>query len=183
VEVMSRIIAFVILILLSPLFLFITVLIILSSKGPPFFLQRRIGQYEKSFRIIKFRTMRKGMCSIPGRGKDGDWEARITPVGRFLRNSRLDELPQLINVIKGDMSFIGPRPLIRSEGSIHYWRKIMRVYDVKPGLTCLAHLRGVPSFEGREMAKLDLYYVQNRTPGLNFRIVSLTLIFIVRGGK
>ena len=132
------IIALVSLILLSPIFFIIAIFIKIDSKGPVFFKQIRVGRYNKDFKIFKFRTMqidsdKKGLLTIGGR------DPRVTKVGYFLRKSKLDELAQLINIVKGDMSFVGPRPEVRCYVKL-YSEEQMKVLDFRPGITDIASI-------------------------------------------
>jgi len=127
------------LIVLSPLFLIIAVWIKLDSRGPVFYRQTRVGRYNKDFRIFKFRSMRVGsdkgsLVTIGGR------DSRITRSGYFIRKFKIDELPQLINVVMGDMSLVGPRPEVRHY--VDYWKaEQMHVLDVRPGITDPASIK------------------------------------------
>jgi len=126
------------LLLLLPFFLLVTLLIKLDTKGPVFYLQERIGKGGKPFKIFKFRTMvvnadKKGLLSL------GKKDSRITRVGRFLRKTKFDELPQLINVLKGDMSFVGPRPEVKKYTDL-YTPEQREVLQVRPGITDYASL-------------------------------------------
>ncbi|MCX7697220.1 MAG: sugar transferase [Bacteroidales bacterium] len=125
-------------ILLLPVFLIISILIIATSKGGPFYLQTRVGRYGKLFKIIKFRTMykksdQKGLLTV------GMRDPRITPVGFFLRKTKLDELPQLFNILLGHMSFVGPRPEVPKYVEL-YTEKQKKILTVRPGLTDYASL-------------------------------------------
>ncbi len=167
---------------LTPLFLAIAVAIWLDSPGPVFFLQRRYGFNQETFRIVKFRSMR---VTEDGRGvrQATRNDPRVTRVGRFIRRSNIDELPQLLNVIRGDMSLVGPRPhaLIHNQ---HYERSIAdyaRRHNVKPGITGWAQihgLRGEITSEGmmRLRVEHDLYYIDNWTMGLDLRVMAMTLL-------
>ena len=126
------------LLLLSPLFLLVAILIKFNSKGPIFFKQIRVGRNEKDFKIYKFRTMfidsdRKGLLTV------GFKDSRVTSIGYYLRKFKLDELPQLINVLIGDMSFVGPRPEVRKYVNL-YSKSQKKVLEVKPGITDLASI-------------------------------------------
>jgi lipopolysaccharide/colanic/teichoic acid biosynthesis glycosyltransferase len=118
---------------LTPLFLMISLIIPLDSRGPVFFLQTRVGKNNRDFRLIKFRTMRKDAWKEGGL-TIGAHDRRITRVGRFLRNGKLDEIPQLINVLKGDMSLVGPRPELRKYVDL-YTVDQRKVLSVRPGIT------------------------------------------------
>ena len=132
------IIAIIGLILFLPVLLVVTILIKLDSEGPVFFKQSRVGRYNADFKIFKFRTMfidseKKGLLTIGGK------DPRVTKIGYFLRKSKLDELAQLINVVLGDMSFVGPRPEIRDYVKL-YTEEQMKVLNVRPGITDLASI-------------------------------------------
>ena len=127
------------LIVLSPIFLIVSILIKIDSKGPVFFKQKRVGQYENIFNIFKFRTMVHNAENIGSQitiGKD----SRITKIGKILREYKLDELPQLINVFIGNMSFVGPRPEVLKYVSF-YTEKEKEIFEIKPGITDLASIK------------------------------------------
>lgn len=127
------------LLLLSPLFLIVAIWIRLDSPGPVFYRQTRVGRYNKDFRLLKFRSMRvgsdkKGLITVGGR------DPRVTRSGYWIRKYKLDELPQLINVFKGDMSLVGPRPEVRKYVDL-YTPEQLHVLDVRPGITDMASIR------------------------------------------
>jgi lipopolysaccharide/colanic/teichoic acid biosynthesis glycosyltransferase len=127
------------LMLLTPLLLLISFIIIIDSKGPVLFIQGRVGKNNKDFNIYKFRTMRiqsesKGLLTL------GNHDSRITQVGYFLRRYKIDEFPQLLNILKGDMSFVGPRPELRYYVNF-YSEDDLRIFEVRPGITGLASLK------------------------------------------
>ncbi len=126
------------LVVLSPLFLVIAFLIVLDSKGGIFFLQERIGRYGQPFKIFKFRTMYKD-AEKKGQLTVGSRDPRITKVGYWLRKTKMDELPQLINVLKGDMSFVGPRPEVKKYVDL-YNEEQKQVLNVRPGITDFASI-------------------------------------------
>jgi len=176
------------LVVLFPVFLIIAFLIKLDSKGPVFFLQKRCGRDGKEFRMCKFRTMveaaellKKNLNSET----DGPVfkmrnDPRITRVGRFLRSFSLDELPQLLNVLKGDMSLVGPRPLASEEMTGNdSWRE-MRL-SVKPGLTGLWQIFGRGSGKFSDWVMYDIEYVQKKSFLLDAKILFLTVIAVLRG--
>ena len=147
------------LIVLSPLFLILSVMIVLDSKGGVFFRGVRVGQHGKDFRIFKFRSM-KPDCEGKGKWNVGDDDDRITKVGHFLRKSKLDELPQLINVFIGDMSFVGPRPELRYYIDM-YTEREMPILDLKPGITDWASITNFEQFKGfTEALDPDKYYLK-----------------------
>lgn len=134
-------IAFIGLLLLLPFLLLLSIFILLSSKGPALYKQSRVGQFNRDFKLLKFRTM------YPNAEKDGlltlgDRDERITPIGYFLRKFKLDELPQLINVLKGDMSLVGPRPEVRKYVNL-YTPAQLKVLALKPGITDMASIKYV----------------------------------------
>lgn len=132
------------LIVLSPLFLIISIMIVKDSEGGVFFRGPRVGLHGKTFRIFKFRSMIKD-CEGKGKWNVGDKDDRITKVGHFLRNTKLDELPQLINVLKGDMSFVGPRPELQYYVDM-YTEEEKRILDLKPGITDWASIVNFDQF-------------------------------------
>jgi lipopolysaccharide/colanic/teichoic acid biosynthesis glycosyltransferase len=150
--------SFIGLVCLSPILLILSFIIVLDSKGGVFFRGVRVGQYGKDFRIFKFRSM-KPDCEGKGKWNVGDDDDRITKVGHFLRKSKLDELPQLINVLIGDMSFVGPRPELRYYVDM-YTEREMPILDQKPGITDWASMANIAQFKGfTEAADSDEYYL------------------------
>lgn len=124
------------LLLFSPVFLAVSAFIKAGSKGPVFFVQKRTGYKGAEFKVIKFRTMVTGAERL-GSSVTSSKDPRITGIGRFLRNTKLDELPQLVNILKGDMSFVGPRPDV-PEITANYTEEMKKIFDVRPGLTSKA---------------------------------------------
>ncbi|SNB79893.1 putative colanic acid biosysnthesis UDP-glucose lipid carrier transferase [Arboricoccus pini] len=182
---MDRGVALVSLIFLAPLLLTIAVLVKLSSPGPALFKQSRHGLDEKPFQVLKFRTMYVETCA--GGAADKVVQAqrvdpRITPLGRFLRRSSLDELPQLINVLRGEMSLVGPRPHAISH-DVHYSSLIPHYrlrHNMMPGITGLAQVKGfrggTETLESMERRiDLDLEYIQNWSLALDVKIMVMTL--------
>ena len=151
------------LILFSPVFLVLSLVIVLDSKGGVFFRGVRVGQHGKDFRIFKFRSM-KPDSEGNGKWNVGDDDDRITRVGHFLRKSKLDELPQLLNVVKGDMSLVGPRPELRCYVDM-YTEKEMPILDLKPGITDWASMTNFEQFRGfTEAEDPDRYYLEAVRP-------------------
>lgn len=147
------------LLVLSPVMLILALLIVMDSKGGVFFRGVRVGQHGKDFRIFKFRSM-KPDCEGKGKWNVGDNDDRITKMGHFLRKSKLDELPQLINVLTGDMSFVGPRPELRYYIDM-YTEREMPILDQKPGITDWASMANIAQFKGfTEAADSDEYYLK-----------------------
>lgn len=153
----------------------------ISSRGEGVFKQRRIGKHGKSFVCYKFRTMYK---SAPSNTPSSDFarvEGYVTPVGRFLRRTSLDELPQLYNVLKGDMSLVGPRPLIAEETEVHRLRRLYGVYSLRPGLTGLSQISGRDSLSGRRKAELDRAYLEAFGFIQDVKIIGKTVTGVISG--
>lgn len=160
------------LVILSPLLLAVAVAIRLGSRGPAVFRQERAGRDGESFFLYKFRTMRLDVDPFGPSPKSGD-DPRLTRLGRFLREYSLDELPQLYNIVRGDMSLIGPRPLYRSQ--IPEWdERQKRRLLVKPGLTGLAQVSGRGELTREEKLELDVEYVERMSLWLDGRIFLAT---------
>lgn len=159
----------------------VALLIRLTSAGPVIFRQVRVGRNGKHFVCYKFRTMLPSAPSDRPTASFVDAERFITPVGRFLRRSSLDELPQLWNVLRGDMSLVGPRPLIPNEKEIHELRKRCGVYRLRPGLTGLAQISGRDDLNDREKARLDSRYAHRLGFAEDMGIVLQTLGRICTG--
>jgi undecaprenyl phosphate N,N'-diacetylbacillosamine 1-phosphate transferase len=159
------------LILLFPVFLVIGLLIRLDSTGPVFFRQERAGKGGVPFRIFKFRTMY--VAPDPTRGFQTVGDPRITRVGRWLRRLSLDELPQLINVVRGEMSLIGPRPALPYQIERYDSRQRRRL-DVRPGITGWAQVNGRNALSWEEKIEFDVWYVDRCSPRLDLRILLRT---------
>ncbi|MCM8756786.1 MAG: sugar transferase [Candidatus Omnitrophica bacterium] len=185
-RIFDIIISFLGIVFLSPLFLIITILIKIDSYGPVFFRQERVGENGRIFTILKFRTMRNGAELETGPVWADDNDPRITGIGRFLRKSHLDELPQLINVFKGDMSIIGPRPerevfLDMISKQIPHFKERLKV---KPGITGLAQVRyryGASIKDAGRKLKYDLIYIKRMCWLLDFQIILWTLGRVLTG--
>jgi undecaprenyl phosphate N,N'-diacetylbacillosamine 1-phosphate transferase len=163
-----------VLILFSPIWIIIPILIKLTSPGPVFFLQERPGLNKKIFKVYKFRTMKLGSDKmIKGQEvmKDDD---RITSIGKFLRRSKLDEIPQVINVLKGEMSLIGPRPE-RVASLKDYTDEIAKRLNMNPGMTGLAQVSGNIYLSLQDRYKLDVYYVEHFNLLLDMKILIRTI--------
>jgi lipopolysaccharide/colanic/teichoic acid biosynthesis glycosyltransferase len=165
-------------ILLSPFFAVIAIAIRVGSKGPVVFKQERAGKDGKPFRFYKFRTMRIDTDPFGASPKSGD-DPRLTKVGRFLREYSLDELPQLFNVLKGDMSIVGPRPLYVSQMAEWDDRQKKRLL-VKPGITGLAQITGRGGLTREEKLELDVKYVENAGFLTDIKIIIVTLGHVFR---
>ena len=181
------------LLLLSPVLLLIAILIKLDSKGPVFFIQGRVGKNNKDFNIFKFRTMRvksdtKGLLTL------GNNDSRITKIGYFLRRYKIDEFPQLINILKGDMSFVGPRPELRYYVNF-YNEDDMRIFQVRPGITGLASLKYRNEVELLKAAKdpetffiktiipdklkFNKAYIKRRNFFFDLKLICITVIKVI----
>jgi O-antigen biosynthesis protein WbqP len=182
------VLSFIGLIVLSPVFLLILVLIKLDSKGPALFKQKRIGRNKKHFYILKFRTMRIDTPKDTPTHMLENPEKWITNVGKFLRKTSLDELPQIINIINGDMSIIGPRPALWNQFDLIEERDKYDVHKLYPGLTGYAQINGRDELPISDKAKLDGYYVEHISLWLDIKIFFGTIksIFksegVVEGG-
>lgn len=171
--------------LLMPLFLVIALAIKLESPGPIFFRQVRVGLRGKKFGYLKFRTMRIEAADIPtGPVFKIASDPRITRIGRFLRRTALDELPLLINVLFGDISFVGPRPAFPFEVE-HYSQEQLKRLDIKPGLTgywqVFAMKEGI--FDLKKMIEMDLEYTEKHSLALDFRIILRTILIVMQGRR
>ena len=181
----------VLLILAAPVLLLIAAAIKLSSRGPALFVQERIGLKKRRFKIYKFRTMipnaENYLFDLKAKSETGGAafkmknDPRVTTIGRFLRRTSMDELPQLMNVLVGDMSLVGPRPLTTKdfEGfpESHYDRR----FSVKPGITCLYQISGRALLSFDHWMLLDLRYVDQRSLWLDFKILARTIPAVIRG--
>ena len=169
-------IALIALIVLSPVLLALTVIGAVKMKGNPFFTQERPGLHEKIFKLIKFRTMTNE------KDKNGNLlpdEKRLTVYGKFLRSTSLDELPELINILKGDMAIIGPRPLL-VRYLPRYNKEQHHRHDVRPGLTGYAQVNGRNALAWEKKFKLDVWYVKNISMMLDIKIFISTIKAVLR---
>lgn len=181
-----------VLILLFPVFLMIAIAIKLDSRGPVFFKQTRWGFGQRPIQVLKFRSMATDKCDVTGVAQTVVGDARITRIGAFLRKSSLDELPQFINVLRGDMSVVGPR--CHAIGMLAAGRPYEDLvpnyhdrHNVRPGITGLAQIRGwrgptTDPVHARARVLCDLYYIQNYNLWLDFRIILATIKNEMTGG-
>jgi lipopolysaccharide/colanic/teichoic acid biosynthesis glycosyltransferase len=158
-------------ILAFPVFIIVFLVLLYSNSGKPFFFQSRPGKNEKIFRIIKFKTMNDKKDADGNLLPDAE---RTTAMGSFVRKTSLDEIPQLLNVIKGDMSLIGPRPLLVKYLPLYNEEQRKR-HNVKPGITGWAQINGRNAISWGEKFKYDVYYVNNLSFVLDFKIILLTI--------
>lgn len=165
------------LVILSPLILIVILLIKIDSPGPAVFKQERLGLNGKTFTMYKFRSMKQNTEHTGSGVYSGKGDARVTKLGRILRASSIDELPQLVNVIKGDMSFIGPRPPL----TYHPWKleeyteSQKRMFEVRPGITGWAQVHGRRCVEWNERIKMNVWYVDHVTFWLDVKILFMTV--------
>ncbi len=168
-------------VLAIPLVIVILIQKISAPKEPVFFIQTRIGRNGIPFKLIKFRSMKStAPHNCPTKDFDGG-DQYITKFGRFLRNTSIDELPQLFQVLFGKMSLIGPRPLIPEEGVIHEMRKRAGVYQIRPGMSGLAQVNGRDLVDDEEKVRLDIEYIQNIGLKMDAKVFSSTIKYVVRG--
>ncbi|SFG32629.1 sugar transferase [Pontibacter chinhatensis] len=162
--------------ILLPVFLVVTGLLYFANQGKPFFLQPRPGRNGKIFRVIKYKTMNDLKDEQGNLLPD---EVRLTSVGKFVRKTSLDEIPQLLNVIKGDMSLIGPRPLLVEYLPL-YNEEQQRRHQVRPGITGWAQVNGRNAISWNQKFQYDVWYVDNMTPWLDLKIIFLTIFKIFK---
>ena len=173
---MDRVVALVALLALSPIFLLVALLLGVFQEGGIFFTQSRPGKHTKIFKVIKFKTMNDR------RARDGrllsDAE-RLTRIGKIVRKTSLDELPQLINILKGDMSFIGPRPLLREYLPLYNERQSRR-HNVLPGITGWAQVHGRNAVDWPRRFEYDVWYVDHQSFWLDLKIIFMTIFKVLR---
>lgn len=170
------IISLFIIIVLSPLYVILSVVLCFANKGYPFFVQPRVGKNQCIFKLIKFKTMNDK--------KDSDGNLlvdvqRLTKVGRLLRNTSLDEIPQLINVIKGDMSLVGPRPLLVEYLPL-YNKTQSRRHEVRPGITGWAQVKGRNTLSWKQKFDYDIWYVDHYDFWIDIKIVGMTILKVLK---
>ena len=181
-RVIDFIISLLSLVIVIPIILITSIFIMLESPGNPFYVQSRMGFMGKEFNLIKLRSMRTDAEKNGAQWADKN-DPRITKVGRFIRKTRIDELPQIFNVLKGDMSIIGPRPerQIFVEEFVKYIPDFPKRLEVKPGLTGWAQVNGGYEITPEEKLRLDLFYIINRNPMLDIKILFLTVFTVLTG--
>ena len=165
-----------VLIMLSPIFLIIAILVKIKLGGHIFFVQERIGMYNRPFKMYKFRTMRNTKDSSGNLLSDNE---RLTKFGKILRSTSLDELPEFFNILRGEMSLIGPRPLLPEYLPLYSGEQIKR-HNVPPGLTGWAQINGRNSISWTEKFKLDVWYVENWSLKLDLKIFFLTIVKVIK---
>ena len=166
------------LVLLSPLMLITAILVKLTSRGTVIFRQERIGKNANVFMMYKFRTMKENSEHTGSGVYSGKGDSRVSGLGKVLRATSIDELPQLLNILKGDMSFIGPRPPL----TYHPWtidrytEEQLRMFEVRPGISGWAQVKGRKCVEWNERIRMNVWYVDHVTFGLDIKIVLLTIV-------
>lgn len=187
--------AIVILVVLSPVLIICSSILLFTGEGKIFYLQERCGRYGKPFKIVKFATMLENSPNLPGGTLTLENDPRVLPFGRLLRKSKINELPQVINILFGEMSFVGPRPLIEAGDKLYSSEDVKLIRSVRPGLTGLgsimlrdeesyyAHLQNPAVFYSSVIqpykASLEIYYVTNRSFMFNFKIIVITFLCVV----
>lgn len=165
-------------VLIVPLF-FVAILVKLTSKGPIFFKQERFGVNSKPFTLYKFRSMTEG-APVKANSEFNDITSYITPFGMFIRKTSIDELPQLLNIIKGDMSFIGPRPLAITDEKVLALRKKSGADQVRPGISGLAQVNGRNNISDENKAAYDAKYASQLSMQLDIVLITETLVSVIK---
>ncbi len=179
---MDFIIALCALIILSPVMLIVAIIIKATSPGPVFFKQKRIGKDGKVFEIYKFRSMCVGAEQQGSGVYSGKGDARVTPIGKIIRATSIDELPQFVNILKGEMSFVGPRPPL----TYHPWDYSeysdfqLRMFEVRPGITGWAQVNGRKGVEWNHRIELNVWYVDNISLLLDIKILFMTVFKVLK---
>jgi lipopolysaccharide/colanic/teichoic acid biosynthesis glycosyltransferase len=158
-------------IVLFPVFLIVTILLFIANNGKPFFLQPRPGKNERIFKVIKFKTMNDKRDATGNLLPDSE---RLTAIGRFVRKTSLDEIPQLLNVVKGDMSLVGPRPLLVEYLPL-YNKEQKKRHEVRPGITGWAQVNGRNAISWNQKFEYDVWYVKHLSFALDVKIILLTI--------
>jgi lipopolysaccharide/colanic/teichoic acid biosynthesis glycosyltransferase len=179
-RVFDVVVAAVGLVVASPVLLLAMVAVVLESRGGAFYRQRRVGLHGREFEVIKLRTMVAGAEHIGAGMAVNAGDSRITRVGKILRRTSLDELPNLVNVLKGDMAIVGPRPTLPSQVAQYTERERGRL-AVRPGITGWAQVNGRTSLPWSERIELDLWYIEHRSWRLDLRILWRSVQLVVRG--
>ena len=174
--VLDLIFSLVAFIILLPMFLILILFFAIANNGKPFFFQTRPGKNNRVFKIVKFKTMNDRKDSNGNLLAD---EYRLTSIGKFVRKTSLDEIPQLLNVIKGDMSLVGPRPLLIEYLSLYDEDQVRR-HEVRPGITGWAQVNGRNAISWQEKFRLDVWYVDHISLLLDIKIICLTIVKVFK---
>ena len=169
------VISFIVIITLSPFLLFLLIVNTIATKGQPIFIQQRVGRNGVLFNIYKFRSLRPQAPSDMSTSSAINMAQYKTPFGSFLRKTSLDELPQLFNVLKGDMSLVGPRPLLPNEKVLNFYRHYYHADRARPGLTGLAQIAGRDNLPHNERIYLDEFYVNHNNLWIDLKILWQTI--------
>ena len=180
-SLVEKLLAFVLLIIGLPLYFLIAILIKLDSSGPVFFIQERAGRFHVPFLIYKFRTMKMGTPNVSTEEMQQSGLNPITRLGSLLRRSSFDEIPQLLNVLRGEMSFIGPRPALMTQTRVLGLREAAGVAELPPGVTGYAQVTGRDDLNDEEKVKRDAEYMSRLSLDMDLEIVTLTLASVLKG--
>ena len=164
-------------IILSPLLIIVSIAILIFNGKPIFFFSNRIGVKKKTFVMVKFRSMNRNTPLIPSSHMDDD---NFTKIGKFIRRTNIDELPQLYNILIGDMSFIGPRPCIISQTNLIHLRDENKIFNYRPGLTGLAQISAYDGMTDAEKCHFDSLYIQKISFVTDLKIIFKTFLYIFR---
>lgn len=164
-------------IIFSPLFIIVAVIIFLQDKGTPFFKQKRVGVNEEDFVLYKFRSMPLNTANVPSSEVS---KIKVTPFGKFIRRSNLDELPQLFNILMGDMSIVGPRPGLPTQFELVAMRREKNVYSCRPGLSGLAQVNSYDNMPESEKAFWDGQYANDITFVKDIKIILKTFVYLTK---
>ena len=175
-SIFDRVLALILIILFSPIYIVVTILVLWKMGSPVLFRQKRPGYKEKIFGIYKFRTMTNEKDEEGNLLPDNQ---RLVGIGKFIRSTSLDELPQLFNVLKGDMSFVGPRPLLIEYLPLYNERQKKR-HDVKPGITGWAQVNGRNAISWEQKFEYDVWYVEHQSFWLDIKILWMTFLKVVK---
>jgi len=175
----SRIIGLILFILLSPIFLIIPLIIYIDDGFPALYKQKRIGKNNSRFWVYKFRSMKKNISDIPTHLIKNP-SSLYTITGPILRKFSIDELPQLINIIKGEMVFVGPRPALHNQADLADLRTKAGVHKLNPGVTGWAQINGRDELSIPDKVKMDTYYLKNKSVLLNIKIIFLTILKVIK---
>jgi lipopolysaccharide/colanic/teichoic acid biosynthesis glycosyltransferase len=177
---LDLLIAAIALVILSPFILAAAIAIKLGSRGPVFYRQRRVGLHDREFEMLKLRTMVQGSDPVGVGTIVSRDDPRVTRAGRFLRRTSLDEVPNLVNVLRGEMAIVGPRPTIPAQVD-DYTPHQHRRHEVRPGITGWAQVQGRAGIPWEERIELDLWYVEHRSTALDTRILARTAWLVLTG--